>query len=83
MYKILHIPSGNFVKTYKYITYTGHILQDISLTILPDDPFDRADILRKIIYIDIQNNANKCIRLSCCGTNPVFSEFAFVEVSDV
>lgn len=78
MYKILHIPTGEYVKGAVY--YSEHNT-DMIIENLPEDSFDRSDILRAIIFYSIPyNSRNNNISMS---SNNFFSEFEFVEVKDV
>lgn len=73
MYYILHIPTGNYVQNYNG---NNIILKDI-----PEDRFDKADILRQIILTTLPySRYNKEIRESSAGLYHLFSEFTFIEV---
>ena len=72
MYYILHIPTGNYVQ--------DNIGNNIILKELPEDRFDRADILRQIIVTTIPySKYNKDIKASSAGLYHLFSEFTFIE----
>jgi hypothetical protein len=82
MYKILHIPTGNYVKdgTTTYMWHKGQSYGDLILETIPEDSFDRADLIRNIIFSKIHYGCNSDIKKAC---HSIFSEFVFVEVNDV
>lgn len=77
MYKLLHIPTGNYVKNSEG--------KDLTYTTLPEDSFDRADLLRGIILGVLKHsyysNPNKEIVEMAYGSTHTFSEFIFIEIT--
>jgi hypothetical protein len=85
MYKILHIPTGEYVKDDKLIVSRfrkgisahSHEYKDFTIENIPEDSFDRADLIRHIIFIKIHYTGNSAIKEAC---HSMFSEFIFVKV---
>jgi hypothetical protein len=75
MYKILHIPTGTYVMDY----YN----KPITIRNIPEDKFDKADILRQVILTTLRYTTfNHEIKESSAGLDNLFSEFIFVEIGD-